>query len=115
MNTEFLIPISLFAMVFGIVYLAIRMKERKALIEKGLSAEILDSHKRSVVPSSLKWGMLAVGVGLGILIGRILAAYTCLGEEESFFSMIFLFGGFSLILYHFIARKMERDDQLPGA
>src|SRR5512138_2389969 len=105
MNAEILIPISLFAMVFGIVYLVVRRKERMALIEKGLTADILNSHKRRVVPSSLKWGMLAVGVGLGILIGRILTAYTCLGEEESFFSMVFLFGGFSLILYHFIARR----------
>jgi hypothetical protein len=106
MNAEVLIPISLFAMVFGIVYLAIRRKERMALIEKGLSADVLEAHRRS--PSSLKWGLVFLGVGIGILVGRILAEYTTLGEEESFFSMVFLFGGLSLLVFYFIEKSMEK-------
>jgi hypothetical protein len=50
MEAEILIPISLFAMVFGIVYLAIRRKERMALIEKGLSADVLEAHRRTPSP-----------------------------------------------------------------
>lgn len=106
MNAEVLIPISMFAMVFGIVYLAIRRKERMALIEKGLSADVLEAHRRS--PSSLKWGLVFLGVGIGILVGRILAEYTTLGEEESFFSMVFLFGGLSLLVFYFIEKSMEK-------
>jgi hypothetical protein len=109
METEFLIPISLFAMVFGIVYLLVRRKERLAMIEKGVDFQSLEPQTRKV-PSSLKWGMLFVGVGLGILIGRILTLYTCLGEPEAFFSMVFMFGGASLILYHLIARKLESEE-----
>lgn len=105
METEFLIPISLFAMVFGIVYLVVRRKERLAMIEKGVDLQSIEPEKR--VPSSLKWGMLFVGIGLGIFVGRLLSLYTCLGEPEAFFSMVFMFGGTSLILYHLIARKME--------
>jgi hypothetical protein len=108
MNAEVMIPISLFAMVFGIVYLAIRRKERMALIEKGLSADVLEAHKRA--PSTLKWGMVFLGVGIGILLGRILAEYTMLGEEESFFSMVFLFGGLALLIYYFIEKKLERKE-----
>ena len=103
-----MIPISLFAMVFGIVYLAIRRKERMALIEKGLSADVLEAHRRT--PSTLKWGMVFLGVGIGILIGRILAEYTMLGEEESFFSMVFLFGGLSLLIYYFLEKRLERKE-----
>ncbi len=111
MNAEVLIPISVFAMVLGIVYLVVRKKERMALIEKGLTADVLDSHKRA--PSSLKWGLVFLGVGIGILVGRILAEYTTLGEEESFFSMVFLFGGLSLLVFYFIEKSMEKKGQNP--
>jgi hypothetical protein len=104
MTTEFVIPIAFFAMVFGIVYLFVRNKERLALVQKGADATIFESSKQ---PSSLKWGMLLVGIGTGILIGKILAIYTTLEEEPAFFSMIFLFGGAGLIIYHLIAKKFE--------
>jgi hypothetical protein len=104
MNTEFLIPIAFFAMVYGIVYLLVRRKERVALIEKGADASIFESSKQ---PSSLKWGLLLVGIGTGILLGKILAVYTTLQEEPAFFSMICLFGGIGLIIYHLIANKYE--------
>jgi len=110
MNAEFIIPISFFAAIVAVVYLALRRKERVALIEKGLSANIFETRKN--IPAALKWGMLLVGIGVGIIIGRILAEFTSMGEEEAFFSMIFLFGGLSLICYHFIAKKMEHKDRL---
>jgi preprotein translocase subunit YajC len=99
MDTEFLIPIALFAMIFGIVYIAIRRKERLAMIEKGVDASIFQTRKR--VPADLKWGML---------LGRLFAAYSCIGEEASYFSMICLFGGISLVIYHFIARNLEKKE-----
>ena len=104
MNTEFLIPIAFFAMVYGIVYLLVRRKERVALIEKGADATIFESSRQ---PSSLKWGLLLVGIGTGILLGKVLAVYTTLQEEPAFFSMICLFGGIGLIVYHLIANKFE--------
>ena len=60
------------------------------------------------IPSTLKWGIVFLGVGIGILIGRILAEYTMLGEEESFFSMVFLFGGLSLLIFYFLEKKLEK-------
>ena len=108
MQTEFLIPISLFAMIFGIVYIIVRRKERLAMIEKGADPSIFERGGKS--PASLKWGMLFVGIGVGILLGKIFAAYSCLGEEASMFSMICLFGGLSLVIYHFVERSMEKKD-----
>ncbi|MCK9204339.1 MAG: hypothetical protein M0P58_07910 [Bacteroidales bacterium] len=105
MNNEFLIPISLFAMIYGIVYLFVRKKERLALIQKGSDAKIFETNKNQ--PSSLKWGLLLVGIGIGILLGKVLAVYTTLDEEPAFFSMICLFGGIGLIVYHLMARKTE--------
>jgi hypothetical protein len=106
MDKEFLIPIAFFAMVFGIVYILVRKKERLSLIEKGADASILKP--KSSVPAELKWGLLFVGVGVGIILGRIFAAYTSLGEEASYFSMICLFGGLSLVIYHFLAMSLEK-------
>jgi len=106
MTTEFLIPIAFFAMVYGIIYLFVRKKERLALIAQGADATIFESSKGQ--PSSLKWGLLLVGIGTGILLGKVLAVYTTLDEEPAFFSMICLFGGIGLIIYHLIANKFER-------
>jgi hypothetical protein len=108
MQAEFLIPISLFAMIFGIVYIIVRRKERLTMIEKGADPSIFERGGKS--PASLKWGMLFVGIGIGILLGKIFAAYSCLGEEASMFSMICLFGGLSLVIYHFVERSMEKRD-----
>jgi hypothetical protein len=106
MQNEFLIPISFFAMVYGIIYLLVKRKERLAMIEKGTDASQLKT--KSVVPVELKWGMLLVGIGTGIILGKIFAAYTRLGEEASYFSMVCLFGGLSLVIYHFVAMHMEK-------
>ncbi|MBL7110835.1 MAG: hypothetical protein ISS19_02700 [Bacteroidales bacterium] len=106
MNVEIFIPIAFFATIVLIVYLFLRRKERATLIEKGQSATIFETRKN--VPHALKWGMLLIGIGIGIIIGRILAFYTAMGEEESFFSMVLLCGGIALVIYHFIARNLQK-------
>ncbi len=108
---SYLVPIAFFAMVFGIVYLAIRRKERALLIQKGLDASAFETKKNGI--SNLKWGLLFLGIGVGILLGRVFAANTCLGEEASYFSMICLSGGLSLVIYHIIARNMDKKDLPP--
>jgi hypothetical protein len=110
METEFLIPISFFAMVYGIVYILVRRKERMALVQKGVDASIFDSPAKA--PTDLKWGLLLIGIGVGILLGKVLAVYTTLNEEPAFFSMICLFGGIGLIIYHFIANRMEKKNNI---
>jgi hypothetical protein len=107
MENEFLIPISFFALVYGIIYLLFRRKERLMLMQKGVSASIFETGKKS--PYELKWGLLMIGMGIGILLGKVLALHTTLEEEPAFFSMICLFGGIGLIIYHIIANKMEKN------
>jgi Na+/H+-dicarboxylate symporter len=111
MEAGILVPIAFFAMVFGIVYLAIRKKERTLMIQRGLDPSTFEPKKTQL--GNLKWGLLFLGVGVGILLGRVFASYTCLGEEASYFSLICLFGGLSLVVYHFIARKMEKETLPP--
>ena len=106
MSNEFLIPVAFFAMIYGIVYLFVRKKERLALIQKGADATIFETNKNQ--PSSLKWGLLLVGIGIGILLGKVLTVYTTLDEEPAFFSMICRFGGLGLIINHLLSRKYEQ-------
>jgi uncharacterized oligopeptide transporter (OPT) family protein len=103
-KSEIWIPIALFAMVYGIVYLMIRKKERMALLQKGADASVFDAGKQ---PSSLKWGIVLVGIGIGILVGKLLSVYTIIDEEPATFSMICLFGGIGLVIYHWLGKKFE--------
>lgn len=107
MNGEVFIPISMFAATALIlwIYFTNRNKERMALIEKGADAGMFKSKGNRL--SALKWGMLFLGVGIGVLFGNILAVYTNLEEAVSYISMIFLFGGISLILHHVFINKQK--------
>jgi hypothetical protein len=104
---EVLIPLIVFASIFGIFYVFIttRNKERMALIEKGADASLFATKKKHFYNLTLKFGMLAVGIGIGILVASLLSDYTTLGEEVAFPSMIFLFGGLFLVGNAIIERK----------
>lgn len=99
--------ISVFGTIPLIVFLVHRHKERQALIEKGMDLSSLVVDKKCSTLESLKYGILLIGLAIGILIGNILDAYTGLNEEVSYFSMIFLFGGIALLLFYTMARKHE--------
>ena len=81
MDFDFLVGIAFFATVYGIFHLYIRRKERLALIEKGVTANIFTSEAN--VSPSLKFGLLCVGVAVGFLIGGILETTTALEEDTS--------------------------------
>ena len=101
--------ISSFGIVPLIIFLVHRHKERKALIEKGMDMSLLVGDKKCSTLESLKYGVLLIGLAIGILVGNILDAYTGLNEEVSYFSMIFLFGGLALLVFYGIAKKQEEE------
>ena len=105
---EFLIPIAMFAVVYGIFHLYVRRKERLALIEKGQTAAIFNSE--SNVSPSLKYGIFFMGIAIGFLLGELLAQTTHMEEGIAYLSMIFLFGGIGLVIYYFISRKHVRKE-----
>jgi hypothetical protein len=107
---EILIPLGLFASIVVIVYVYYtgRNKERLALIEKGENASVFDL-KHKPFPT-LKLGMFLVGVGLGFIVGNLLANFTALEEPVAYFSMILLLGGGSLITFFLIERKKTESE-----
>ena len=110
MREEILIPLAMFASVFGIlyVYLTARNRERMSMIEKGVDPSIFTT-KRNYANMTLKFGMLLVGIALGILVGSLIDEYTTLPEEVSYFSMIFLFGGLALITNSVLEDKKAKN------
>jgi hypothetical protein len=107
--------IAFFATVFGVVYVhySTRNKERMALIEKGADASLFNTGKEAVKWNfawgkfTLKLGMLAMGIAIGILTASIMAQYEILDEDALYSSMIFFFGGLSLVLFYIIDRKTK--------
>ena len=107
--------IALFATVFGIMYLfySTRNKERLSLIEKGADATLFNTgkegHKFSINwgKITLKVGMLAIGIAVGIITAALLVQARLLDEDSIYASMILLFGGLSLVIYYIIERKIK--------
>ncbi len=109
---EVLIPLALFVCIFGIFYVhyTTRNKERLAMIEKGADASLFYTGRKRNRHTSLKWGMFLVGIGLGLLIGNIIAETTRLKEEVAYFSMTFVGGGVALILFYMIEGKLKSEE-----
>ncbi len=108
-------PIMIVFIVFGSCglilwkYFDSRHKERMALIEKGMSASDLRGTftVRSDALGNLKWGLLALFAGLGVLFANYLDEVMDWGDA-SYPSMILIFGGVSLIVFYAIAARKEK-------
>src|SRR6202790_1471496 len=105
-----LVPIALFAMVFGIVYLAKR--ERLAMIERGMDPR---RYKPQSAPfQNLKWGLLLIGAGTGLFLAYLLdhTLFNNVGRGFDndanvaiYFALIAIFGGLGLFLSYRIEKK----------
>lgn len=105
-----IVPLALFAMIFGIVYLAKR--ERMAMIERGMDPR---RYKPQSAPfQNLKWGLLMIGAGLGLFLAYVLdnTAFSHLshqfdddGNPAIYFSLIVIFGGAGLFISYLIEKK----------
>lgn len=96
-----IVSLAAFAAIFGIayIYLVSRHRERMTIMEKGADPAMF--HKEG---QTLKYGMLAVGVAIGILVGAQLRAQG-FDKNVSYLSMVFLFSGLSLITFYLISRR----------
>ena len=103
MMVAILIPLSFFAMVFGVVYLF--KKENHAMIEKGMNPK--DKLFRPAPFRSLKWGLLLLGAGMGLLIAFFIDMNLPYRVEPAgiYFALIAMGGGLGLIGSYFVEKK----------
>jgi len=108
------VTIAFFGTILAAVYLFLttRNKERMALIEKGADASLFYASK---VPKerngnswgifALKTGMFFMGIAVGVIMGGVLSSMNVLNEGVNYTSMIFFFGGLSLVLSYLVKNK----------
>ncbi len=93
-------------LIIGIAYLffTTRHRERMKLLEM---FEDQPEHFPKVFfrADSLKYGLLAIGIATGSLLGNILYETNLMEEEIAYTSMVFLFGGLGLVSSYLILRK----------
>ncbi len=111
---EVLIPITLFggvfAMTFGIVYL--KTRENLAMVEKGMNPR---EHTNRPAPyRNLKWGLLLIGAGIGLMVAYLLDNYIFLktDNEAIYFALIGIGGGLGLISSYKIEKRELLDRNL---
>ena len=111
--TPVLVLAIIFGTILGIVYLGVRRKERMAMMEKGIDPSTFIAPKKAS-SAALKYGILLISIALGIFVGKWVASTEMFmyEEEAAYFSMIFLFGGLGLVIYHFMSRKMDAEEDI---
>lgn len=82
-------------------------EERMALIERGLSADLIHLKNLTNTAFSLRASLLLIGAGLGILMGYVLDSNYNM-EEVGYFSMFFIFGGIGLGVAYLIEEKKAK-------
>jgi len=102
------ITLSLFAMIYGIVRLGMNKKEHLMLIQAGLDPATFEKNAKPTL-TTVKLGMLLVAVGFGILLANIIIKFNWMDRDAAYFSLVFLFGGFSLLASYFLERKQMKD------
>src|SRR6188474_2274013 len=103
---EALIPIVMFAggfaMVFGIVYL--KTRQNLAMIEKGMNPKAYAN--RPVPYKNLKWGLLLIGAGVGLLLAYFLNTYVTKDDNPAlWFALLAIGGGLGLIRSYSIEKE----------
>lgn len=95
--------LALFAMIFGIRYL--RNKENMALIEKGINPKL--NNDRPAPYANLKWGLLLIGSGIGLMLAYFITQYLLHDDENPalWFAFLAIGGGAGLIGSYRIEKK----------
>ena len=111
-----LVPMVVVTVIFGTLVLIIKIlsdnRIRKSLIESGQLDEkakflYLKGERRPIDPlTSVKWGMVLVGIGLALILGQFLNQFMYFGDAEGLtFGLMFLFAGIAFLIYYNLKKK----------
>lgn len=103
---------TLFAMIFGIVYL--RKKENLAMIEKGMNPR--EFSDRPAPYKNLKWGLLLIGSGVGLALAYVVTQYMLHDYENPtlWFAFTGIGGGLGLVGSYKVEKRELLDTRQPN-
>ncbi len=89
-----------------------RHRERMALLEHSKDASIFERKQRAFANmNALKYGMVGVMAGIGLLVGGFLNRMHIMEEEVAYLSMMLIMGGAGMVAYYYVGNKeKERQD-----
>jgi hypothetical protein len=104
-----LVPLGGCALIFGIVYM--RSRENLAMIEKGMNPKQFAN--RPAPYKSLKWGLLLMGSGVGLMLAYFITQYLLHDYENPalWFALIGIGGGMGLISSYRIEKREVLDKE----
>lgn len=83
-------------------FFSTRNKERMALIENNMSAEIFrNAHSQY---NALKYALTSIGIGLGLFVAYFITEALDVPEPLAYISFAFIFGGVGLLIFYLIVR-----------
>ncbi|APD07249.1 hypothetical protein UJ101_01738 [Flavobacteriaceae bacterium UJ101] len=111
-----MVPIVLFISIAWVINMIIDRralhKERMLLIEKGGDSNLLIESKKEkhfFENGSLKYGLVLVGISLGVITGAIFDRIELFESAEiGYFFGVFLFSGIGLILSYYLNKKEDQ-------
>ena len=110
MDNEVFIVARVFFSIIAVIKIATEASFRRKLLDKGLNDESLRvlyaNTTRLQSASSLKWGMVLVGMGAALLIGQLFPHYV---DQEVTIGLMFLFAGIGFLVYYPVAAKMTKN------
>jgi hypothetical protein len=109
-----LVPLGFFALIFGIVYM--NKKENLAMIDKGMNPK--NAVAKGPEPyKNLKWGLLLVGAGVGLLLAYLLDLQIGRDRDNEalYFALIAIGGGTGLIISYKMEMRELRERRSTGS
>ena len=110
MATDVLIPAVVFGSIVAAIKIILDYRTRRIIIERGQVDEgARDFFRRDAELarlSSLKWGMVLVGLGLALLISYLNPR---LFDDGGTFGLMLLFAGIGFLIYYAVAQRILRN------
>jgi hypothetical protein len=111
---DILVPLIIFGVIFGIVYVVTtaRHKEKMALIEKGADPTLFKRQQMKFSQyNTFKYGLLLVGIAVGIIIAAIMDEINLIDQVAGYFSSILFFGGLALITAYLLRNRFDKETE----
>lgn len=109
MTSEVIIVPAIFFSFVAMVKILSDNRTRQMLIKQGQIDEnvkyLYQSHMADHVPSSIKWGLVLIGIGLAFIVGQIVPHDI---QGEITVGSMFMLSGLGLVVYYFLARHWAK-------